>query len=79
MFGSCLGRFGAPFDDRQAVVDLAKCAGAKGGVAADVAATPRERARGHGLPTRGPEGHPNWHSERPHIRAGPVAHIPVNP
>ncbi len=68
--------------EQDAVIQLAKDAKRSGGLTQGDAGTLREWAKEYGLPSRGPEIHPNrpgWAGENPHIHIGPVNHIPVVP
>jgi hypothetical protein len=65
-------------EDQKAAVELAKEAKKKGGLAEDEAEALVEQANDVGVPSRGPESHPNRpHGKEPHVHVGPVNHIPV--
>jgi RHS repeat-associated protein len=64
--------------DQEAAIELAKEAKNKGGLAADEAEALVELGNSVGVPSRGPEAHPNRpQGKSPHIHVGPVGHIPV--
>ncbi len=68
--------------EQDAVIQLAKDAKRAGGLTQGDAETLREWAKEYGLPSRGPEIHPNrpgWAGENPHVHIGPVNHIPIVP
>ena len=66
--------------DQEAVVSLAKEAKKSGGVNEQDARALVEWGHETGLPSRGPEAHPNRaFGKNPHIHVGPVDHIPINP
>ena len=69
--------------DQKALHDLAKEAKLRGRtnpIDADDAATLRQWADEYGVPSRGPEVHPNRPvGKNPHIHIGNVDHIPVQP
>jgi RHS repeat-associated protein len=68
--------------EQDAVIQLAKDAKRSGGLTQGDAGTLREWANEYGLPSRGPEIHPNrpgWAGENLHMHIGPINHIPVVP
>lgn len=70
---------GLHFDpDQQALIDLARGAERRGGVTVDEAKILLDWAQEYGLPTsKGIEIYTSRHFNIPHIRIGPVNHIPV--
>lgn len=64
-------------DNQQALIQLAKEAGKKGGVTLQEAEILKEWAKEYNLPFRGPEIHPNRNFNIPHIHLGPINHLPV--
>jgi hypothetical protein len=69
-----------PFTPNQAaLVALAKGAKKAGGVTMEEARILREWADEVGLPSRGPEMHPDRNFKDLHIHVGPVNHVPVRP
>jgi hypothetical protein len=67
--------------DQDALIKLAREAKQKkGGVTPEQAEILKEWGEETGLPTRGPETHPDRpHGKDPHIHVGPENHIPVKP
>ncbi|MGC9025788.1 MAG: hypothetical protein ACP5NB_13340 [Chloroflexia bacterium] len=64
--------------DQQALIDLARGAKQRGGVTVDEAKILLDWAQEYGLPSsKVIEVHPRRHFNIPHIRIGPVNHIPV--
>ncbi|MCG8560410.1 MAG: hypothetical protein MI824_11470, partial [Hyphomicrobiales bacterium] len=64
--------------DQEAAIDLAKDAKRRGGLTQDEAEALVDLAKEAGVPTRGPESHPDRpYGRNPHIHVGPVNHIPV--
>jgi len=64
--------------DRDAAIQLAKEAKKRGGLSADEAEALVELGNSVGLPSRGPESHPNRTvGKDPHVHVGPIGHIPI--